>query len=158
VAILAIPISIGMAVLRYRLYDIDRIISRTLSYAILTVVLLGVYATGVLAVGWLFRAVTGGGGGDLVVATSTLTVAALFGPARHRIQLVVDRRFNRARFDAQRTTEQFGHDLRDEVNLDELADQLLVLAAATMRPRVATVWVRSAGGGRERPHDIIART
>jgi hypothetical protein len=121
---LAIPASVAIAVLRYRLYDIDRLISRTVSYAALTLVLVGIYVAGVLGLGSLVRALTGGGGGDLVVAASTLAVAAAFGPVRHRVQALVDRRFNRARYDAQRTVEAFAQRQRDEIDLGALAGQL----------------------------------
>jgi hypothetical protein len=143
VAINAIPLAIGLAVLRYRLYDIDRIVSRTVSYGLLTALLLGVYAAGVVGLGGLIRSATGGGGGDLVVAASTLAVAALFGPARRRIQEAVDRRFNRSRYDAQQTVEAFAQRLRDEVDLDTLSEQLRVVASATVHPRSASVWLRT---------------
>jgi hypothetical protein len=136
------PVAIGVAVLRYRLYDLDRIISRTVSYALLTTILAGVYAVGVVGLGAVVRAVTGGGGGDLVVAASTLTVAASFGPLRRRVQAQVDRRFNRARYDAQRTIEQFAHHLRDEVDLDALTSATETVAARTMQPASLTLWLR----------------
>jgi hypothetical protein len=146
--IVGLPVAIGIAVLRYRLYEIDRIVSRTVSYALLTAVLVGVYAAGVVGLGGLVRSVTGGGGGDLVVAASTLAVAALFGPARRRIQGAVDRRFNRSRYDAQRTVESFAQRLRDEVDLDTLSGQLREVASAAIQPRSVSVWLRALEPGR----------
>jgi hypothetical protein len=138
-------VAAGAAILRYRLYDIDRVISRTASYAILTIILAGVYVAGVVGLGGLARALTGGRAGDLVVAASTLTVAALFGPLRRRVQAQVDRRFNRARYDAQRTIEQFAHHLRDEVDLDALTSATETVAARTMHPASMHLWLREPG-------------
>jgi hypothetical protein len=137
----AIPIAIGIAILRYRLYDIDRIINRTLVYGLVTTLLGGVYAAMVLVLGQLF----GGVGGDppsWAVAGATLAVAALFQPARHRIQGVVDRRFNRRKYDATKTVEAFTTRLRDEVDLDTLSAELLAVANQTMQPTVAWLWLR----------------
>jgi hypothetical protein len=144
----SIPVGIGVAVLRYRLYEIDRVISRTLAYAALTIFLVAVYTAGVLGLGWLARSVAAGGGGDIAVAASTLAVAALFGPARRRIQATVDRRFNRARYDAQRTVEAFAQRLRDEVDIDALTDHLRDVTDAVMQPRQVIVWVADPTGGR----------
>jgi hypothetical protein len=141
IVLLGFPVAVGIAVLRYRLYDIDRIISRTLAYALLTAVLVGVYAVGVLGFGGLVRSVTGDGGGALVVAASTLAVAALFGPARRRIQATVDRRFDRARYDAQQTVEAFAQRLRDEIDVEILAADLARVTAASLRPVHASVWL-----------------
>jgi hypothetical protein len=143
VAFTVFPLTVALAVLRYRLYDIDRIVSRTVSYGLLTALLVGVYAAGVVGLGGLIRSATGGGGGDLVVAASTLAVAALFGPARRRIQDLVDRRFNRARYDAQQTVEAFAQRLRDEVDLDTLCADLRASANEAIQPRSASVWVRA---------------
>jgi hypothetical protein len=137
----AIPIAIGIAILRYRLYDIDRLINRTLVYGLVTTLLGGVYAAMVLVLGQLF----GGVGGDppsWAVAGATLAVAALFQPARHRIQGVVDRRFNRRKYDATKTVEAFTTRLRDEVDLDTLSAELLAVANQTMQPTVAWLWLR----------------
>jgi hypothetical protein len=149
--ILAVPglvllAAIVVAVTRYRLYEIDRVISRTLSYGLLTVLLAGVYVTGVVGLGTIIRAVTGGGGGDLVVAASTLAVAALFQPLRRRVQALVDRRFNRARYDAQRTVEAFAQRLREEVDLEALSGQLRDVASAAIQPRSVSVWLPNEDG------------
>ena len=138
---------IGAAILRYRLYDLDRIISRTLAYGLLTLLLGGGYALVVLGLGQLL-----GRDSPLVVAAATLAVAAVFQPARRRIQAVVDRRFNRRRHDATRIIEGFGTRLRDQVDLDTLTAELLAVAEQTMQPAQASLWLRevSRGGGPRR--------
>jgi hypothetical protein len=141
VAILGVPVAIGIAVLRYRLYDIDRLINRTLVYGLLTALLAGVYALVVLVLGQLFGGI-GGNPPSWVVAGATLTVAALFQPARRRIQAVVDRRFNRGKYDAARTVEAFSARLRDEVDLDALLAELLAVVDQTMQPTAASLWLR----------------
>jgi hypothetical protein len=138
----AVPATIGMAIMRYRLYDIDRIISRTVAYAVLTVMLVGIYVAGVLGLGGLVRAVTGGGGGDLVVAASTLGVAAAFGPLRRRVQTLVNGRFNRRRYDARQTIDEFTQGLRDEVDLDALAGDLVHVAGHALQPSMIGLWLR----------------
>jgi hypothetical protein len=142
VAFTTFPIAVAFAVLRYRLYDIDRVISRTVAYAVITLVLIGVYAGSVVGLGAVVRSVSGSGGGDLIVAASTLLVAASFGPARRRVQAVVDRRFNRARYDAAQTIEAFTQRLRDEVDLVALRRDTLEVVAATVQPVGATLWLR----------------
>src|SRR5512132_3629475 len=132
-----LPLAIGAAVLRYRLYDLDRLRSRTLTYGLLTLLLRGGYAAVVLGLGQLL-----GRDSPLVVAGATLAVAALFGPARRRIQQVVDRSFNRRKFDAARTVEAFSVRLRDEVDLDSLTAELLAVADQTMQPTQASLWLR----------------
>jgi hypothetical protein len=139
-ALNAIPLAIGLAVLRYRLYDIDRVVSRTVSYLVLSACLVGIYVSGVVVLGWLVRAVSGGGGGDLVVAASTLGVAAAFQPLRRRVQALVDQRFNRARYDARRVVEAFASRLRDEIDLDMLAEQLRATASEAIQPREVSFW------------------
>jgi hypothetical protein len=148
VAVSMIPIAIGVAVLKYRLYDIDRVINRTLVYGLLTVLLGAVYAAGVFANGRLLDPADGQS--ELAVAASTLAVAALFQPARHRIQTVVDRRFNRRRYDAARTVEAFSRRLRDEVELDTLSAELLAVVKQTMQPTAVSLWLQPAA--QARPH------
>jgi hypothetical protein len=137
----ALYVGVGMAVLRYRLYDIDRLINRTLVYGPLTALLAGVYVGVVLVLGQVF----GGVGGDppsWAVAGATLAVAALFRPARRRIQAVVDRRFNRRKYDAAKTVEAFSRRLREEVDLDALSGELLGVVDQTMQPTRASIWFR----------------
>jgi hypothetical protein len=140
VGILGIPVAMALAILRYRLYDIDRIISRTLSYGIVTAVLLGVYVGGVIGVG----ALVPGERSDLLVAGSTLVVAALFRPLRDRVQSLVDRRFNRAHYDAHQLAHGFGVRLRDEVALVEVTDALRRAVSAALQPATLSVWLRDA--------------
>jgi hypothetical protein len=137
-----VPVSIGVAVLRYRLYDIDRVISKTLVYGALTVVLGAAYAGLVLAGQALFSSFAGGS--DLAIAVSTLVVAALFLPVRSRVQRLVDRRFYRRRYDAQRTLEAFGARLREQVELDGLRTDLERVVHETMQPVHVALWLREA--------------
>ena len=137
VSLNAMPLAIGAAILRYRLYDIDRIISRTLAWALLTVVLGLAYAGVVLGLGRLLP-----DSSSLVVAAATLAVAAVFQPVRRRIQAAVDRRFNRHRYDAARTIQAFSGRLREEVDLDSLSAELLTVVDQTMQPERATLWLR----------------
>jgi hypothetical protein len=133
-----LPLAIGVAILRYRLYDLDHIISRTLAYGLLTVLLGGGYAAVVLGLGQLL----GGRDSSLVVAAATLAVAAVFQPARRRVQAAVDRRFNRRRHDAAQVIEGFAVRLRDQVDLDALHTELLVVVDQTMQPTQASLWLR----------------
>jgi hypothetical protein len=132
-----LPPAIGAAVLRYRLYDLDRIISRTLAYGLLTVLLGLGYAGVVLGLGRLLPQ-----GSSLIVAAATLAVAAAFQPARRRVQQVVDRRFNRRRYDAAHTIAAFSARLRDQVDLDTLTAELLAVVDQTMQPTQASLWLR----------------
>ena len=132
-----LPVAIGAAVLRYRLYDLDRIVSRTLAYGLLTLLLGGAYAVLVLGLGQLL-----GRDSSLVVAGATLAVAAVFQPARRRIQQAVDRRFNRRRHDAAQTIAIFSARLRDQVDLDTLRGELLAVVDQTMQPTQASLWLR----------------
>jgi hypothetical protein len=132
------PVATGAAVLRYRLYDLDRIVSRTLSYGLLTLLLGGGYALVVLGLGQLL----GRDSSSLVVAAATLAVAAAFQPARRRIQRLVDRRFNRRRYDAARTVDAFAARLREQVDLDALSAELLAVVDQTMQPTMVSLWLR----------------
>jgi hypothetical protein len=140
VSISLIPIAIGVAVLKYRLYDIDRLINRTLVYGLLTALLISVYAGLVFLLGRLLDPATGDSA--LAVAASTLAVAALFQPARRRVQTVVDRRFNRRKYNAATTIEAFSTRLRDQVDLDNLATELLAVTDKTMQPTTVSLWLR----------------
>lgn len=139
-ALNTIPIAIGVAIIRYRLYEIDRIISRGISYALISIVLLGAYAGAVLLlqrpIGTLFGSQT------ITVALSTLVVAGLFQPVRSRIQRTVDRRFDRTRVDAQRTTAAFSDRLRDEVDIDAVLADLAATARGAVSPASMQLWLR----------------
>ena len=135
------PVAVGIAVLRYRLYEIDRIISRTVSYGLVVAVLGGVYAVGVVGLGTAVSAVTGEEGSDLVVAGSVLAVVALFRPVRTRVQAAVDRRFNRTGSQARLAVEAFAERLRDEVDLGTIRHDVTTTAAATVQPNTASVWL-----------------
>jgi hypothetical protein len=146
VAVVSIPVSIGVAVLRYRLYDIDRIINRTLVYVLLTALLAGIYAGIVLVLGQLFGGL-GANPPSWAIAGATLAVAALFQPARRRIQQAVDRRFNRRKYDAATTIEAFSARLRNEVDLDTLSAELLAVVYQTMEPTRVSLWLRPSPHG-----------
>ena len=134
------PIAIGTAILRYRLYDIDRIISRTIGWAVVTGVLVVVFAGAIL----LFQAVLAPltGESTVAVAASTLLVATLFQPLRRRVQARVDRRFNRSRYDADRTVAAFAERLRDEVDLDQLGAEVRATVVQTVAPATVSLWLR----------------
>jgi hypothetical protein len=137
---------VAIAILRHHLYDIDRLINRTLVYGLLTAVLGGVYAGLVLGLGLAF----GGVGRHLpswAVAGATLAVAAAFRPARRRIQAVVDRRFNRRKYDVTKTIEAFSARLRDEIDLDSLSNELLAVVHQTMEPTTVSLWLRPPAHG-----------
>jgi hypothetical protein len=137
VCLAVLPVATGAAILRYRLYDLDRIISRTVAYGLLTLLLGLGYAGIVLGLGRLV-----GRDSSLAVAAATLAVAAVFQPARRRIQALVDRRFNRRRHDAAQTIAAFGTRLRDQVDLDTLTVELLAVADQTMQPTQTSLWLR----------------
>ena len=135
-----LPIAAGIAILRYRLYDIDLLINRTLVYGALSLILGVLYVALVLGLQVLVSPLTGNE--TLSVAISTLAIAALFGPARRRVQATVDRRFYRSRYDARRTVEAFAARLRDEVDLDSLKGELQAATRRTVGPTTASVWLR----------------
>jgi hypothetical protein len=132
-----LPVAIGAAILRYRLYDLDRIISRTLAYGLLTLLLGLSYAGVVLGLGRLLPQ-----GSSLIVAAATLAVAAMFQPARRRIQQRVDRRFNRRRHDATTTIEMFSGRLHQQIDLNTLTTELLTVVEETTQPTQASRWLR----------------
>jgi hypothetical protein len=146
-----IPVATGIAILRYRLYDIDLLINRTLVYGLLTAVLAAGYAGMVLVLGQLFGGVTSNPP-SWVIAGATLAVAAVFQPARRRIQNVVDRRFNRHRYDAARTVEAFSVRLRDHIDLDTLTYELLAVIDHTMEPTATSLWLRGPVDQPDRQH------
>lgn len=139
-AISVMPVVIGIAILRWHLYDIDRLVSRTLAYAILTVLLVGIYLAAVTALTALTAPVTPDS--PVAVAAATLLAAAAFQPARRRIQSVVDRRFNRARYDARRTIEAFASSLRQEVDIEDVQTHLFETVDDVLKPASMTVWLR----------------
>ena len=141
--VLAIPISIGVAVLKYRLFDIDRLINRTLVYGLLTAILGLGYIGAVL----VLSQVLGQDRSNLAVAGATLAVAALFQPARRRIQQAVDRRFNRRKYNTAQTIQAFSTRLRDQVDLDTLAPELLAVVDQTMEPTQVSLWLRPSAPG-----------
>jgi hypothetical protein len=141
IPIVFVPVAAGIAILRYRLYDIDRLINRTLVYGLLTALLAGVYGGAVLVLGQGFGGIRGKPP-SWAVAGATLAVAALFQPARRRIQQAVDRRFNRRKYDAAKTVEAFSARLREEVDLDTLSAELLAVVDQTMQPSQAWLWLR----------------
>jgi hypothetical protein len=136
----ALPVSIGIAILRYRLYDIDRIISRTLAYAIVTGLLVGVYAGLVLLATRVLSFHT-----PVAVAASTLAAAALFSPLRHGVQQAVDRRFNRARYNADKTVAAFAARLQDALDLDAVQEDLAGVVHHALEPAHVSVWISQPG-------------
>ena len=142
----SIPLAAGIAIFRYHLYDIDRIINRTLVYAALTAALLTVYVGGVVLLQTLFRSLTGGES-SLAVVASTLAIAALFSPLRRGIQTFIDRRFYRNRYDAAKTLEAFSAKLRDETDLDRLGYELVLAVRGTMQPEHDSLWLRPSDKG-----------
>jgi hypothetical protein len=136
-----LPLAAGIAILRYRLYDIDRLINRTLVYGSLTVALALMYFGGVAAAEAIFRVLTRQEQPQLAVVISTLVIAALFNPLRRRIQSFIDRRFYRRKYDAAKTLEAFSAKLRDETDLDALSDDLVGVVRETIQPAHVSLWL-----------------
>jgi hypothetical protein len=139
--VLGVPISIGIAILRYRLYEIDALINRTLVYGSLTATLVGLYFGGIVVLQSVFVGLTGEQS-TLAIVASTLLVAALFNPLRRRIQSFIDRRFYRSKYNARKTLEAFSAKLRDETDLNALGDDLIGLVRETMQPAHVSLWLR----------------
>jgi hypothetical protein len=139
-SVLCVPVAVAVAVLRYRLWDLDRLVSRTVTYTAVTVLLVVPYLLVVPAASRLAE-----GSGSLAVAAATLAVAAVFQPLRRRVQELVDRRFNRRRYHAARTLDRFAARLRDQVDLDALHTELLAVVDQTMQPTRSTLWLRPPG-------------
>ena len=146
-ALFALPVVIAIAILRYRLYDIDRIVSRTIGWGLVTGMLVALFAVLVIALQGLLAALTQGlvaeftQGQTLAVAASTLVAFACFQPVRRRVQRAVDERFDRSRVDGQRTADAFAERLRDEVNLESLAAELERTVVGAIRPTAAALWL-----------------
>jgi hypothetical protein len=145
VVVSSIPIATGIAIFRYRLYDIDRIVNRALVYGALSVALVLVYLGGVISLQYAFRTFAGGES-QLAVVASTLAIAALFNPLRRRIQTAVDRRFYRSKYDARKTLAAFSSRLRDETDLDALGGELESVVRETVQPARVALWLRPRDG------------
>jgi hypothetical protein len=140
---LLIPLSIGFSILRYRLYDIDLLINRTLVYGTLTVLLTLIYVGLVISLQAFVSLLTGQvSPSPVIIVASTLAIAALFQPLRHRIQRIIDRRFYRSKYDAARTLAAFSATLRQEVDLDQLREHLITVVQETMQPAHVSLWLR----------------
>jgi hypothetical protein len=149
IGFVGLPVAIGIAIFKYRLYDIDILINRTLVYGALTVILVAVYFGGVTATQASFRVLTGQEQQpQLVIVASTLVIAALFNPLRRRIQSFIDRRFYRKKYDARKTLEAFSAKLRDETDLRALNDELVGVVKETIQPAHVSLWLRSSEDGR----------
>jgi hypothetical protein len=135
------PVAIGVAILRYRLYEIDIVINRTLVYGSLTAMLVALYFGGIVVLQRVFVALTGQRS-TLAVVASTLVIAALFNPLRRWVQAFVDRRFYRSKYDARKTLEAFSAKLRDETDLDALSEDLVGVVKETMQPAHVSLWLR----------------
>jgi hypothetical protein len=151
-ALCAIPVSMGIAILSYRLYDLDLVINRTLVYGPLTATLIALYFGGIVVLQRVFVALTGEKS-TLAVVASTLVIAALFNPLRRRIQSFIDRRFYRSKYDARKTLEAFSAKLRDETDLDALSDDLVGVVRETMQPAHVSLWLRPDTASRGKRED-----
>jgi len=149
VAPLSLPVAAGIAILRYRLYDIDVIVNRTLVYGALTASLALVYVCSVASLQYVVRAMTGETS-QLVVVTSTLAIAALFNPLRRRIQDFMDRRFYRKKYDAKKTLDTFSARLRDETDMDDLSKDLVAVVQGTVQPSHVSLWLKPSDSGAKR--------
>jgi len=150
-ALLLIPLSIGFSILRYRLYDIDLLINRTLVYGTLTVILALIYFGSIIGLQALLRGIINANS-DVAIVVSTLVIAAIFQPLRHRIQAIIDHRFYRRKYDAARTIAAFSATLRNEVDLTQLSEHLVSVVEETMQPKYVSLWLRSTnhkGTGRK---------
>jgi hypothetical protein len=146
-AMLFLPVAMGIAIMRYRLYDIDLIIRRTLTYSIITALLALIYFGGVIVLQNLFVTLTGQTQSQLVTVISTLTIAALFFPLRNRVQIFIDRRFYRQKYDTAKTLAEFASAVRDEVELEKLSERLVRVIDETMQPQTITLQLHSARSG-----------
>jgi hypothetical protein len=148
VGVVGLPVAVGMAILRYRLYNIDLIINRTLVYGALTVLLVAAYVGSIVVFEGLLRALTGQGS-QLAIVASTLAVAALFNPLRYRIQSFIDRRFYRRKYDARKTLEEFSARLKVKTDLQELNNDLVRVVMETMQPAHISLWLGPSRRGVE---------
>jgi cytochrome b subunit of formate dehydrogenase len=159
VGVVSSPVAMGIAIFRYRLYQIDLIINRTLVYGSLTAVLASVYLGGVVLLQYAFRALTGEGS-QLAVVASTLIIAALFIPLRRRIQGFIDRRFYRRKYDARKTLESFSAKLRNQTDLDALSEDLVGVVGETMQPAQVSLWLKpeTARRGSRQTSSLVDRS
>jgi hypothetical protein len=142
VGLVFVPLAVGIAILKYRLWDIDLIIRRTLTYALVTGLLLLVFFGSVVVLQQVFAGITGSGQSEIVTVLSTLAIAALFVPLRNWIQNAIDKRFNRKKYDAQQVLNDFANTVRDETDLEKLAARLMQVVDETMQPKSVSVWLK----------------
>lgn len=149
-SLLLIPLAIAVSILRYRLFDIDVIIRRTVTYGIVTALLVLVFFGSVIVLQQIFSSVVDSGQNEIVTVLSTLAIAALFVPVRDRVQTVIDKRFNRQRYDAQQVLNEFAKTVRDETDLEQLTGRLMQVVDETMQPKSVSVWLKKPDGSRIR--------